>query len=436
MNWRILKAFPKYAIAIGVVLLSTGLFGAWWFFKRTMPRWEFAKPDPAVVAEIKKKAEELPDKLGWLALVGGDLYDISTGEVIFKNWLRGIPMRVFYYPESRHLMVQAERGIMRFGLDGKQDGVMGVETPPAFTNDGSQAMYVKDGDIWIAGIDWTAFKFINERQATHYGQFNALYFSANLSLASEKACLVNQQGKLLRVDLSTGDLQQISLPLHYNMKRRSPDCEVMLGEEEASLFAFDIDKPEAAMFPKSAGKVSDYQWLNNNACAFLLPGKTVGVFDRKKGTIEEVATLPFDCQKFSMPSLDGRYLLCFGGNGLVLVDVQAKKAESLDIKADNITWVSHDTLIYSREIPDMKLRGTWIKTIGSEPQRVLAEPYLVGYDKSAPLALMRELGVVVFATRNGIFRMKPDGSELREVAKLKQPVGRIQAVEMWGKGPQ
>ncbi len=93
MNWRILKAFPKYAIAIGVVLLSTGLFGAWWFFKRTMPRWEFAKPDPAVVAEIKKKAEELPDKLGWLALVGGDLYDISTGEVIFKNWLRGIPMR-------------------------------------------------------------------------------------------------------------------------------------------------------------------------------------------------------------------------------------------------------------------------------------------------------------------------------------------------------
>ena len=176
MNWRILKAFPKYAIALGVVVLSTGLFGAWWFFKRSMPRWEFAKPDPAVVAEIKKKADALPEKLGWLALVGGDLYDISSGELIFKNWLRGIPLRVFYYPESRHLMVQAERGIMRFGLDGKQDGVMGVDTPPAFTNDGSQAMYVKDGDIWIAGIDWTAFKFINERQATRYVQ-RAVFFS-------------------------------------------------------------------------------------------------------------------------------------------------------------------------------------------------------------------------------------------------------------------
>ena len=46
---------------------------------------------------------------------------------------------------------------------------------------------------------------------------------------------------------------------------------------------------------------------------------------------------------------------------------------------------------------------------------------------------MRELGVVVFATRDALFRMKTDGTELREIAKLNQPVGRIQAVEMWGK---
>ena len=436
MNWRILKAFPKYAIAIGVVLLSTGLFGAWWFFKRTMPRWEFAKPDPAVVAEIKKKADALPDKLGWLALVGGDLYDISTGEVIFKNWLRGIPMRVFYYPESRHLMVQAERGIMRFGLDGKQDGVMGVETPPAFTNDGSQAMYVKDGDIWIAGIDWTAFKFINERQATKYGQFNALYFSVNVSLASDNACLVKQQNTLLRVDLRTGDLQQVKLPLHYNMKRRSPDCQMMVGEDDGKFFVYDINKPEAGLFPSTGGKVLDIQWLNNDRCAFITGSKTVSVFDRKKNTVEEVATLPFDCQKITDPSLDGRYVLCDNGRAVVVVDVEKKTAENLGIEANHIGWVSHDTLMYAREIPDMKLRGTWLRTIGSEAHRVLEHPYLVGYDSAAAVALMRELGVVVLATRDTVFRMKPDGSELRELAKLKQPVGRIQAVEMWGKGPQ
>jgi hypothetical protein len=432
MNWRIFKAFPKYAIALGVVVLSTGLFGAWWFFKRSMPRWEFAKPDPAVVAEIKKKADSLPDKLGWLALVGTDLYDISTGELIFKNWLRGIPLRVFYYPESRHLMVQAERGIMRFGLDGNQDGVMGVETPPAFTNNGSQAMYVKDGDIWIAGIDWTAFKFINERQATHYGQFYAPYFSVNVALASDKACLVNVQSKQLRVDLSTGDLQQTKITPYIKAKLRSPDCKVLVGDDGEKFFVYDIDKPEATLFPRNGGKVSDVQWLNNDACAFIIGGKTVGMFDRKKNTVEEVATLPFECQKITDPSLDGRYVLCNNGKGLVVVDVEKKTAESLNIKADHIGWVSNDTLLYSRELPDMKLRGTWIKTVGREPERILAEPYLVGYDKSAPVALLKELGVVAFGTHNGLFRMKPDGSELREIAKLPTPVARIQAVEMWG----
>ncbi|WP_395745109.1 hypothetical protein [Prosthecobacter sp.] len=433
MNWRILKAFPKYVIALGVVVLSTGLFGIWWWLKRPAPYKESTKtgPVPALVASTKAKADALPAKLGWLALVGSDLYDISTGELLFKNWLKGIPLRVFYYPESRNLMVQAERGIMRFGLDGKQDGVMGVDTPPAFTNDGSQAMYVKDGDIWVAGIDWTAFKFVNERQATRYGQFSAPYFSANLPLASEKACLVNQQNKLLRVDLSTGDLKQMKLPLQYNMKRRSPDCKIMLGEEEGQLFVFDIDKTEAAMFPNTTGRVSDYQWLNNEACA-ILSGKTLRIFDRSSGKIGAIA-LPIDCQRISMPSLNGRYVLCAGSSGQVQVDLKTKKAERVDIQGNHFAWVNDDTFIFSREIPDMKLRGTWLKTIGSEPQRVMEEPYPVGYDKSAPVALMRELGVVVFATRNALFRMKTDGTELREIAKLNQPVGRIQAVEMWGR---
>lgn len=433
MNWRVVKAFPKYAIAFGLVLISTGLFGTWWFFKRSMPRWEFAKPDPAKVEEVRQKAASLPSRLGWLALVGTDLYDISSGELLFRNWLRGMPLRIFYYPDTRCLMVQAERGIMRFGLDGKQDGVMGVETPPAFTNNGSQAMYVKDGDIWIAGIDWSAFKFINERQATRYGQFNAPFFSANVSLASDNACLVRQQNTLLRVDLSTGDLQQVSLPLHYNMKRRSPDCQMMLGYDDGKVFAYDINKPEASMHPGDGGKVSDVQWLSNDRCAFIVGGKIVRVFDRKKNMVEEVAALPFACQKITDPSLDGRYVLCSNGRALVLVDCEKKTAENLGIEANHVGWVSHDTLMYAREIPDMKLRGTWLKTIGSEAHRVLEQPYLVGYDSVAAVALMRELGVVVIATRNALFRMKPDGSELREIAKLSQPAGRVQAVEMWGK---
>jgi hypothetical protein len=426
MNWRFVKAFPKYAVVVAVLV-------ALFFGRKQTPRWEFAKPDPAKVEEIRKTAASLPNRLGWLALVGTDLYDISSGELLFRNWLRGIPVRIFYYPDSNCLMVQAERGIMRFGMDGKQDGVMGGESPPAFTNNGTIAMHIKDGDIWVADVDWTGFKFVNERQATRYGQFYAPYFSANVSMASDQACLVNQQNKLLRVDLKTGDLQQVKMPMHRNMKRRSPDCKMMVGEDGGNFFAYDIDKPQPVVLPKGEGRILDVQWLNNDACAFIVAGKQVTVFDRKANKLEVAATLPFDCQKISSPSLDGRYVLCLGRQGFVLVDTQAKSAESLGIEADNIGWVNNDTLLYSRELPDMKQRGTWIKTVDREPERILAEPYLVGYDKSAPVALLKELGVVAFATRNALFRMKPDGSELKEIAKLPQPVGRIQAVELWGR---
>ncbi|MBL9177219.1 MAG: hypothetical protein JNM65_04085 [Verrucomicrobiaceae bacterium] len=433
MNWRFVKAFPKYAVVVAVLVVSTSLFAFWWFFGRKQTqRWEFAKPDPAKVEEVRKTAASLPNRLGWLALVGSDLYDMSSGELLFRNWLRGIPLRIFYYPDSNCLMVQAERGIMRFGMDGKQDGAMGVESPPAFTNNGSIAMHIKDGDIWVADVDWTAFKFVNERQATKYGQFFAPYFSANVYLASDNACLVNHQNKLLRVDLKTGDLQQMSLPIHRSMRPRAPDCKMLVGEEGEKFLAYDIDKGEPVLLPKT-GRISDFQWLNNDACAFIVEGKHVAVFDRKDSKIEVAATLPFDCQKISSPSLGGRYVLCHGRDDYALVDVEEKKAEALGIDADNLSWVSNDTLLYSRELPDMKLRGTWIKKVGREPERILAEPYVVGYDKSAPVALLRELGVVAFATRNALFKMKPDGSELTEVAKLAQPVGRIQGVELWGR---
>ena len=184
-------------------------------------------------------------------------------------------------------------------------------------------------------------------------------------MASEQACLVKQQNKLLRVDLKTGDLQQLNLPLHNNMKRRSPDCQMMVGEKDANFFAYDIGKPEPVILPKAEGRISDIQWLNNDGCAFIVAGKQVMAFDRKANKLEAVASLPFDCQKIAFPSLDGRYVFCIGQKGFVLVDTQTKTAEHLGIEADNIGWLSNDTLFYSRELPDMKQRGTWIKTVAA-----------------------------------------------------------------------
>lgn len=47
-------------------------------------------------------------------------------------------------------------------------------------------------------------------------------------------------------------------------------------------------------------------------------------------------------------------------------------------------------------------------------------------------AARKRNGVVLPDTKTALFRMRPDGSELREVAKLSKPEERIQAVEIWG----
>ena len=429
MNWRTLfQSFPKYAIALAVVIVSTGIFGLWWVMRGSPAKPQASKPAQGRT----EKAAVLPQKLDHLALVGPDLYDIQSGELLFRNWLRGTPQRVFYHPGGNHILVQAERGIMRFGLDGKPDGVMAVESPPAFTNDGSLAMYIRDGDIWLAEPDWAAFKFTHERQVTRYGQFYAPFFSANVPLASEKACLVNHQNQLLRVDFTTGDLQQVGLPLDLNMRLRSPDCKMLVGVHEQNFYVYDIDQTEPKLLPRGDGNITDMRWLDNDTSVFLVEGVNLGKYIRSQNKLEEVVSLPFKCRGISSPSLGGRYVLCAGNNGYALVDMKERKAEPLDIKVDHMQWVSDDTLIYSREVPDMKLRGTWIKKVGREPVRVYEQPYVVGYDGTVPVAVMEELQDVVFATRNALIRMKSDGSGPQEIAKLSYSAGRIQAVKMWG----
>lgn len=434
MNWRFVKAFPKYAVVVAVLVASTSLFAVWWFFGRKQASlWEFAKPDPAKVEEIRKTAASLPDRLGWLALVGTDLYDISTGELIFKNWIGGVPQRIFYHPDSNRLMAQTERGVIRFALDGSKDGVMGEDSPPAFTHDGRLAIYVKDKDVWIADTDWKNFQFTNQRQVTKIGQFNAPFFAANIMMGSEKAIVVRNMNQIVRVNLLTGDIQPIKLPLGELGKRRSPDGRFLVGDEPKNIYAFDVEAADAYNFPtNSRDRLVDYQWLDNNRCAFIVAGKGVGLYDRTKNGIEEVCALPFQCNKMAGPSPDGRFVLCASRQGIVVVDCESKSAENFGTPAQHFDWVSADTLIYSRDVPDMSVRGTWLKTMGATERQVTTDPYAYGRDGIAAVAVMREVGVVLFATKTALFRMKLDGSELQEVVKLSKPVERIQAVEIWG----
>jgi hypothetical protein len=111
------------------------------------------------------------------------------------------------------------------------------------------------------------------------------------------------------------------------------------------------------------------------------------------------------------------------------VDVQKKTATPFKGGA-GITWVSNETFAFSREVPDSELRGTWLQKAGEGEKRVSPEPYLVG--KAGGFIMPLPSGdQVVFATKQGIGKMKPNGSELVEVVKPVHAPERILAIQDW-----
>ncbi len=430
MNWRIIKQFPKFAVVGAVFIISTGLFVFWWMTKKP------ARPQQERVdyRKIEKAAKvaALPAKMGWLALVGKDLYDVSTGERIFQDWLNGIPQRLFYQPETNKLMVQVERGIMRYGIDGRKDGAMGETSPPAFSSDGKRAMFVRDGDIWLADVDWNAFAFSNERQATKLGQFVPNYFEPNVRLFSEEALIMRLQNKLIRVDLQNGDIQPVKIPQLNVPKRRSPNGRYMLNEEGGKLCFYDVNRLEAKVVASIPERLSDVQWIDDDSCALILGATKFAVYNRVSGSLNQIATLPFSCSQIAQASPNGGYMLCGGRKGVAVVDLKRKAASDFGTPAQHFGWVSDDTLIYTRDVPNTNLRGTWLRTIGDAERLVVAEPYIAGLNGSGAVAPLRQVELVVFGTRDALYRMKPDGSELTELVALKRMVARIVAVEIWG----
>ena len=428
MYLRLLKAFPKYAIVLTVLLVSTGMFAWWWMFRgssKTNYRARRQQAEALKQQEIQKMAATLPERLGSLVLVDNDLYNIDTGELIFRNWLPFVPQRLFYHPGLNRLMAQTEYGIVRFGMDGRQDAILGGQSPTVFTNNGSLAIYVKNGDIWTAEPDWEQFKFSNDHQVTNYGQFVAPYFAANVILASEKACVVRQQNKLIRVDLTTGDFRPIDLPTLTPGKRRSPDCEFLIADDGNGLITYDVNEPETKQFPKGEGRAFDFQWLSNDKCAYVVSGTHVCIFDRRTNTQRDVVNLPFKCNRINTPSPDGRYVFCDGDRqGLAMVDTAEKKAEVWDKAPDQMMWIGGGAVLYAKDVPNSEERGTWLFSTEGISRRLMSDPYLVA---NITMPSTGSPTSIVFSTRDGIYGTRSDESSLREIARLSKAITTIQS---------
>jgi hypothetical protein len=202
-----------------------------------------------------------------------------------------------------------------------------------------------------------------------------------------------------------------------------------VGLENGRFYFYNVDTDEAKYFPVGRGAINDYQWLGNDRCAAIAGGTRVVLYDRRQNTLKEVVTLSTQCSKIGEPSPDGRFVFCYSWKGGDLVDVEKKTATPFKGGA-GISWVSSDTFAFSREVPDSDLRGTWLQKVGEGERRVSPEPYLVG--KAGGFIVPLPSGEqVVFATKRGIAKMKPNGSQLVEVVRSVHAPERVLAIQDW-----
>lgn len=437
-KWRFIKQFPKIALVVCVFFVSTGLFGFWWYFRASPAN----KPPITTEYTQKQKVDEvavaIPSMEGNLLLAHGDLYQLDSGKLLQKSWFKEeMPTKLFLDAENGKLIASYDKGLARFNLDGERDASLSGQFGLAINETMDLAVFAKDKDVWKASIDFREFKLVNKQRVTTTAGFMEQFFVANILLATDKVLVVRNMNQLLRVDLVTGEVSATRIPLTGLKNQRSPDGAILVGGVTERLgqkfFAYDVEKDEVKYFDLDFRmKVTNFAWVNRNTCAYLVAGMALGVYDREKQEIRQLMQLPVPCSEMAGPSPTGRYLFCGSFKGQVLVDIEGKKIEPLGTLAQYYEWIADDVLLCARDVPDSNLRGTWVKKIGQEEVRVSTEPYsFARRGGGASVLSIKEAGIVFFATRGGLFKMKLGETEAHMFAPLSKPLTRFVYIEKW-----
>ncbi len=242
-NWRYIKAFPKVALVLGVIGISTAIFSWWWLFGTPEKREQAVVQETKAKEVLAEKVAVVEERIDRLFLADDDLYDVETGEVLFKDWIsEDRPKHLFYDKESKKLLATFPRGIARYGMDGTQEAALSTRYTVGFTDGFKQAMYPKAKDVWMADVDLQALKLVNERQITTMGIFLEQYFAENLIMATDKVIAVRNLNQQLRVNLETGEVKPTRIPTDGIQKRRSPDGRVLLGQQGNEVYHYDVQR--------------------------------------------------------------------------------------------------------------------------------------------------------------------------------------------------
>ncbi|MFD0894715.1 hypothetical protein KBB96_05140 [Luteolibacter ambystomatis] len=390
--WPIITRWPKWAIAGGIVVISSLVFALWWLNRGSGN----AATKPVAEANTPS-AFEIEDAV----LCGNALVNYRTGELIAKEWLEGAgdnpPNITKVLPEQRLVIVSGYNGMVgAFGFDGKAKPILKADKKPTgsagFNQTYSEVVYVRDGDLWHGSVNWSEGNVDTPRKVTDVGYFRPETFRGRW-LWHEGDLLVPVLGKTLQVGLSSGSVKEVPVNLGQLEQGMSPlgtFAVVPVGGRE--LGVVDLLNGETTKF-NVGQRIRKFLWLTPTKVVLHIGNNQIAQYDHSTKSLVGPQQSDDGIRDIAAPSPDGNCFLVIGGQGIAVLDLNEKKDFGLKLQFNEVQWISDQELLCSCNEVDTDHRGVWLVTKAGEMNRVSNLPMdsgRAGGPRSSPVARTRD----------------------------------------------
>jgi hypothetical protein len=429
MKWLpLIKRFPKWAIAGGIVLASCLAFLVW-LLNRGGDR-----PGAGPSMEVAT----LPDfAVNDVVLAGNTLLNFRTGEVIAKQWLDGFndnPLVINKVFAKEQLVIVSGNGLAAaFGFDGEAkrplqaDGMLvGIA---AFDGDFDEVVFVRDQDLWHGSASWVDGEVTGIRKVTSTGYFRPDVFRFNW-LWHEGDLLLPIMGKTVHVSIGSGAVKEVPVNLAVIEKGISPLGTFALTPLGLGEFGVvDLVSGETGRF-QVGQRIRKFLFLSDSKAAIHIGNNQVAVYDHAAAKLEGPMQADQGIAEIAGPSPDGSSFIAAGSDGLTVIDLNVKRDWPLKLKFNVVEWISNDQLIASCDAIDTDQRGVWLvnKTGGSE--RISNQPMDSNRGGNAAFSpLIRISGGSLFISGGDLWRFDAAESAVRKVTQGQKLVPGLQLLQ-------
>ncbi|MEO5913352.1 MAG: WD40 repeat domain-containing protein [Luteolibacter sp.] len=376
MKWLpILAKFPKWALAGGIIVLSTSLFVGWWMFRGP------SQNTPTKSAASQEQPKSIDFKPVDVVLCGNTLANYHTGEILAKQWLEGFgdssPPIVGTFLEDKLVIVGNRGSAIAFGFDGKAKKPLSFDGKPigasAFSNEQPEVVFVRDGNLWRGKPDWVNSAVNEAKRITDVGYFRNDVFTGEWLWTGESLYL-SILGRPQEVSLTEGTIQPRQLPLGsvirgLSKNRRLSAFGTSPGQFAVAEFATGVVKA----FP-TIGEVKQVLWLTEDRVAILGSYRQLSIYDHAKGKVIWDFQAKTQITSVASASPDGKFLLLGTHEEIKFLEVDTGKSTPVSLPIVEGAWTTNDTLLCSNSTADSEIRGIWLLKMDGSKERISNQP--------------------------------------------------------------